>query len=122
MEELSFSFGDSAEMADELLALVLYGRKRATAWAAVKGAQGVAIGSRSIVKDGQGRPRALIETVELRRCRFGEVDESFAYDEGEGDLSLDHWRVAHRAYFTREGTYAEDMEVYCERFTLLKKL
>ena len=122
MEELSFSFGDSPEMADELLALVLEGRKRATAWAAVKGTQGVEVGSRSIVKDGQGRPRAVIETIELTRRRFADVDHSFAHDEGEGDLSLDYWREAHRSYFTREGTYADNMEVYCERFRLLKTL
>jgi uncharacterized protein YhfF len=109
-------------MADELLALVLEGRKRATTWAAVQGTQGVEVGSRSIIKDGQGRPRAVIETIQLTRRCFAEVDESFAQDEGEGDLSLDYWRKAHQVYFTREGTYADNMEVYCERFRLLKTL
>jgi uncharacterized protein YhfF len=33
----TFSFGDSPALADELAALVLAGRKRATCWAAVGG-------------------------------------------------------------------------------------
>ena len=120
MPENSFSFGDSPEMADELLALVLAGRKRATCWAAAQGTQGVEVGARSVVTDGQGKPRAIIETIELTRRRFLDVDESFACDEGEGDRTLDYWRAAYRDYFTREGTYADDMEVYCERFRLIQ--
>ncbi|HSY85523.1 MAG TPA: ASCH domain-containing protein [Verrucomicrobiae bacterium] len=120
MQEYSFSFGDSPEMADELLALVLAGLKRATCWAAAQGTQGVEVGLRSVVTDGQGKRRAVIETIELTRRRFMDVDESFAYDEGEGNRTLDDWRAAHRDYFTREGTYADDMEVYCERFRLIQ--
>jgi hypothetical protein len=55
----SFSFGDSLEFADELLELVLVGKKTATCWAATEGDKGVAIGKRWIVKDGQGRARAI---------------------------------------------------------------
>ena len=67
----SFSFGDSPELADELLALVLAGKKTATCWAAAEGDKGVEVGKRWIVKDGQGRARAILETVELTRRRFG---------------------------------------------------
>ena len=122
MSDQSFSFGDSPEMADELLELVLGGRKTATAWAASQGDKGVTVGSRWIVKDGQGRPRAITETVEITRRRCGDVDASFAYDEGEGDRTLDYWRDAHRRYFMREGTYSGHMEVYCERFRLVAVL
>jgi hypothetical protein len=68
----SFSFGDSPTMANELLALVLEGRKTATAWAAVHGPLGTKVGERMIVKDGQGRPRVVIETTQLMRLRFNE--------------------------------------------------
>ena len=62
MDELdSFSFGDTPELADELLGLVLAGTKTATCWAASEGLKGVEVGKRWIVKDGQGRPRAVIE-------------------------------------------------------------
>ncbi len=116
----SFSFGDSPALADELLELVLIGKKTATCWAASEGDKGVEVGKRWIVKDGQGRPRAVIETVELTRRRFEDVDAAFAYDEGEGDRSLAYWRRAHTKYFTRQGTFSAGMDVYCERFRLIE--
>jgi uncharacterized protein YhfF len=116
----SFAFGDSPALADELLALVLAGKKTATCWAASEGGKGVEIGKRWIVKDGQGRARAVVETVELTRRRFKKVDAAFAFDEGEGDRSLGWWRRAHTNYFTRRGEFAPGMEVYCERFRLVE--
>src|SRR5208282_6055992 len=118
----SFAFGDSPALADELLALVLVGRKTATCWAASEGGKGVEVGKRWIVKDGQGRARAVLETVEVTRRRFEEVDEGFAFDEGEGDRSLAYWRRAHTNYFTRRGDFAPRMELYCERFWLVEVL
>ena len=123
MDELdSFSFGDTPELADELLALVLAGKKTATCWAASEGLKGVQVGKRWIVKDGQGRLRAVIETVEITRRRFEDVDESFAHDEGEGDRTLGWWRWAHAQYFGRRGQFADDMELCCERFRLVEVL
>jgi uncharacterized protein YhfF len=116
----SFSFGDSPELADELLALVLDGKKTATTWAAIEGLKGTEIGKRWIVKDGKGTPRAVIETIELTKRYFSDVDESMAHDEGEGDQTLEYWRGAHTRYFTRLGQFAPDMEVYCERFKLIE--
>jgi uncharacterized protein YhfF len=118
----SFAFGDIPALQDELLELMLIGKKTATCWAASEGDKRVAVGKRWIVKDGQGRPSAILETVELTRRRFGEVDAAFAHDEGEGDRSLDDWRQAHTAYFTRRGEFSPDMELYCERFRLVEIL
>ncbi len=52
---------------------------------------------------------------------FAEVDAAFAFDEGEGDRSLDYWRGAHERFFTRTlpdigKTFNETMPVVCERF------
>ena len=117
MAELeSFAFGDSPELMDELLELVLIGKKTATCWAASEGDKGAAVGKRWIAKDGQGRPSVVLETVELARRRLGEVDAAFAHDEGEGDRSLEYWRQAHTEYFTGRGEFSPDMELYCERF------
>ena len=115
-----FAFGDSPAMADELLDLVLQGRKTATCWAASQGLKGSALGARYVVLDGSGAPRAIIESVELVQRRFGEVDATFAAEEGEGDLSHGHWAVVHRDFFIREGTYAPDMLLWCERFRLVE--
>ena len=123
MAELeSFAFGDSPELANEMLELVLIGKKSATCWAASEGDKGVVVGKRWIVKDGQGRPSAILETVEVTRRRFGEVDAAFAHDEGEGDRTLADWREAHTDYFTRRGEFSPDMELYCERFRLVEVL
>jgi uncharacterized protein YhfF len=123
MAELeSFGFGDSPELMDEMLELVLAGTKTANCWAASEGDKGAAVGERWIAKDGQRRLRVVLETTELTRRRFGEVEAAFAYDEGEDDRTLADWRAAHTAYFTGRGEFSPDMELYCERFRLVEVL
>jgi uncharacterized protein YhfF len=78
----SFAFGDSAELADELLALVLQGKKCATCWGVAEGIKGAELGKCMVVLDGSGRPRAVLRTLKLTQRRFDEVDASFAFDEG----------------------------------------
>jgi uncharacterized protein YhfF len=115
----SFSFGDNPALADELLALVLEGKKRATCWAVSEGLKGAGIGKAMVVRDGAGRPRAVLRTVELTQCRYDEVDAAFAFDEGEGDRSLAYWRDAHQRYFTRLKLFDPKMMLWCERFELV---
>jgi uncharacterized protein YhfF len=115
----SFAFGDSPRMADELLGYVLAGAKTATCWAARDGQQ-THVGKRMVVKDGQGRARAVIETVSLEQMAFDRVPWAFAEAEGEGDVCLEDWRDGHRAYFTRNGGFAPDMMLWCERFRLVE--
>src|SRR5205823_4432561 len=117
----TFSFGDSPALAAELAELVLAGTKTATCWAACEG-QKTEVGKRMVMLDGAGRPAAVIETVELVRRRFDEVDYTFAFDEGEGDRSLEYWRQAHCRYFTRLESFAPDMELWCERFRLVARI
>jgi uncharacterized protein YhfF len=59
-------------------------------------------------------------------CILREVDAQFAYDEGEGDRSLDHWRTAHWEYFSRvlpliAKEPISDMPLVCERFRVVYK-
>lgn len=124
-----FSFGDSPEMADELGELVVRGFKTASAssrWAEDLGIEPRAQpGMVSVVLDGAGRPLCVIEMVEVFERSFLEVDEQFAYDEGEGDRSLAYWREAHREYFSRTlpaevgREFDETMPVVCERFRVV---
>jgi uncharacterized protein YhfF len=114
-----FSFGDNPKLADELANLVLDGKKTATCWAASQGLL-TEVGKRMVMLDGSGRPRAIIETVELAQRRFFEVDAAYAYDEGEGDRTLAFWRNAHEMYFSRLGQFAPDMPLWCERFRVVK--
>ncbi len=117
----SFAFGDSPEMADRLLGFVLSGAKTATCWS-VRDGQQTEVGKRMVVNDGAGQPRAIIETVSLEQLRFNEVGWTFALGEGEGDECLEDWRDGHRAYFTRNGGFAPDMMLWCERFRLVEIL
>ena len=116
-----FSFGDGPELADELAELVLAGKKRATCWAAGEGPR-TRVGRQWVVLDGSGVPIAVIETIELTQRRFDQVDAAFAFEEGKGDRTLASWRRAHRNYFGRQGTFAPDMPLYCERFRLVARL
>ncbi|MEO7672650.1 MAG: ASCH domain-containing protein [Pyrinomonadaceae bacterium] len=78
----------------------------------------------SVVTEIDGKPMCIIQTVEIRDMRFSEVDADFAFNEGEGDQSLDYWRSVHWDYFAREAAengfvFDENSIVCCERFRLL---
>ncbi len=124
----SWQFGYGVEQGDRLLALVLSGPKRATTgslWAyGLEGEAVPCIGDFSVVTDGSGVARCVIQTTSVAIVAFDAVDEQFAYDEGEGDRSLEYWREVHWAYFVRElagmGQVATpDMPVVCERFDVV---
>jgi uncharacterized protein YhfF len=115
----SFAFGDGPRLADELLDLVIRGLKTATCSTEDEPNTSTP-GECWIVLDGRGEPACVIETIEVAYRSFLEVDAAFAYEEGEGDRSLDYWRSAHRTYFGRQGKFREEMMLLCERFRLVE--
>jgi len=123
----SWSFGANEEQADDLLALVLDGTKTATAgalWDYESDNEPLPeAGSLSIILDGRGHPRALIEATAVAVVPFDEVDEEHAYLEGEGDRSLEFWREVHERFFTEVAThdhgFQPDMPVVLERFRVV---
>jgi len=121
-------FGDSQRLADDLLSLVLTGRKRATAELVAdfiaRGDEVPRIGSHWVACDGRGVPRIVIRSTELRLGSFACADAAFAADEGEDDLSLESWRREHRRYWTRVSIaqgrqWSEEDEIVFERFTVV---
>jgi uncharacterized protein YhfF len=126
-----FAFGDSPEMNDRLGRLVFDGPKLATAslLAAYEArCESLPVeNSYSVVLDSHGRPMGTIFTTEVRIRLFNDVDASFAFDEREGDRSLDDWRTAHREFFEREcvvlnvAFYEAAARVVCERFTVFER-
>jgi uncharacterized protein YhfF len=121
-------FGDSVELADELIALVVDGPKRATAGSVAELEHaGDAIpvpGDLWIATDGARRPRALLRTAEIRVGPLSSVDDAFAWDEGEGDRTRADWLDAHTRYFERTlpaiGVgFDPDMATVFERFEVL---
>ncbi len=124
----AWGFGDSPGLKDELLALVLEGKKTGTAslvkenelegWPINK------VGDYNVIIDGRDRPRAVIQTLSVRRCHFDEVDADHAFSEGEDDRSLASFMREHRKYWRRSGerlgfTFSDEMEVILERFRLV---
>jgi uncharacterized protein YhfF len=124
----AWHFGDSPELAHELVELVLQGSKRATtglSWAFERrpGLVPVLHGY-NLLSEFDGTPRCVVRTVSVEVRAFKDVDAQYAWDEGEGDRTLDTWRADHWAYFTRECATlgcepTDDMPVVLERFELL---
>lgn len=90
------------------------------------------VGERTVVIDSWNRPRAVIETTEVRVLRAADVDLQFAVDEGEGFTSVAEWRAAHERFWHSPEMRAEvgdpefrvtdDTLVVAERFRLVERL
>jgi uncharacterized protein YhfF len=118
-------FCDNQSSADALSALALRGVKKATCsllWSYEADGEPVPQpGDFSVITDWAGCPQCVIQTIEVTIQPFDQVDDAFAYDEGEGDRSYKYWHDAHWQVFTREcqsmGKAPETtMPVVCERF------
>ncbi len=98
-------WGDSPQLADELGALIAAGTKTATCSALweyeAEGSPLPETGLKTIVLGGNGHPLCIVETTEVEVRPYNKVDAQFAYEEGEGDRSLEYWREAHRRFFSR---------------------
>ena len=125
---LAEGWGDSAQMADELGALIADGIKTATCSALweyeAEGEPLPETGVKTLVLDGQGNPLCIIETRKVEVKPYARVDALFACDEGEGDRSLEYWREAHWRFFSRTlPTIGKDPTVdmprACERFRVI---
>lgn len=121
-------FGLGEKDAEELSNLVLQGKKTATAslpWEYEDEPEDAPVlGGYSVVTDFAGNPKCVVRTTEIRVLPFSEVDAEFAFNEGEGDQSLDYWREVHWDYFSRRCAAlgkepSLGMPVNCERFELL---
>jgi uncharacterized protein YhfF len=136
------SFGDSPKMATELTELAIAGIKRATASFAPLGAS-LAASPPSLARDygegreptpkpgdfvmilnGEGRPRFIWRTTEVTVEPLSQVDEAFAWDEGEGDRTREWWLAAHRRYFARQASreafeFDDDLLTVFERFEVV---
>ena len=123
----AWSFGATPEQAEELVGLVLAGTKTATAgalWDYEHEHEPLPrVGDLTIILDGAEHPRALIEVTHVDVVPFDAVDAEHARLEGEGDLSLEHWRRVHERFFTDHAThdrgFSADMPVVVERFRVL---
>ena len=82
------------------------------------------VGHLMVVTNWDGEPSSIIEISSVSESRFCDVDEDFAFSEGEGDRSLSYWRRAHWAFFEKECSEmdlfpSEEMELVLERFRVV---
>jgi uncharacterized protein YhfF len=105
------AFGHNRVLADELAGLVVDGIKRAHATLehdfTADNDDLPQPGDHLVVLDGRGRPCAIVRNTHVERRHFDEIDDAFAFEAGEGDLTLRWWLTAHRQDFAeraeREG-------------------
>lgn len=123
----SFSFGVDKRIADELLTLVLNGKKRATCSSYVEYVNnnvGIpSVGDYSIVLDGNGIPKCVIRTAQVTLMKFKDMTFEICSREGE-DATLDSWRVGHIKHFSIllkkfDIEFSEELDIVFEDFELI---
>ena len=124
-----FHFELTETLANELLALVLEGKKRATAsslHAFEANNEAIpAVGDLSVVTDWDGNPRCVIETTAVTILPFKEMTYEICKREGEDD-TLESWQKGHHRFYEEEGKalgyeFSPDMPVVFEDFRLVYK-
>ncbi|MBQ4004815.1 MAG: ASCH domain-containing protein [Firmicutes bacterium] len=128
LEKWHFELTETA--CNELLELVLKGKKRATS-SSLAGylAEGTAVpkeGELSVITDWDGHPRCVIRTTKVRVIPYKDIPFRLARLEGEDD-TLASWRKKHEAFFREEGkslgySFSEDMEVVFEEFEVVETI
>ncbi|WP_426510401.1 ASCH domain-containing protein [Dactylosporangium sp. McL0621] len=104
MDELPIAeFGFPGELRDKLVAAILDGSKTTTTGLLqdfeIDQEPLPVAGRRSAVIDSGGQRVGVIEVVDVRVARLGDVDLRHAVDEGEGDTSVAQWRAGHEQFW-----------------------
>ena len=121
-------YGDSPALSESLLQLIRSGQKRAGTgllWAYQHDGEEIAkVGDVEIVVDHLNEPALVTRITSVDVVAYDQVTAAYAAIEGEGDGSLDYWRKAHWAFFSRECARIgrepdESMPVVCSIFEVL---
>lgn len=126
----AWAFGNSSEMADELLAHVLKGEKTGTSSLhllyelSLEDEKIPEVGSYSVLLDGANQAQAIICTKVVDILPYSQISEVHGYLEGEGDRSLSYWRRVHQPFFEQELeeyglAFSEDMLIVYELFEVV---
>ena len=125
-----FHFELTKELANELLQLVLSGKKRATAsslWSyEIEGESIPKVGDLNIVTDWEGIPQCVIETTAVTIIPFEDITYDICKREGEDD-TLESWRAGHIKFFKGDGDilgyeFSNKMPVIFENFEVVYRI
>ena len=123
----SYYFCADEESANLCADLVLSGDKRATAglkWSyEAEGESLPEVGLLSVITNWDGVPQCIIEVTSVEVMPYNKVSADFAFEEGEGDKSLEFWRRVHWKFFSKECEEigrepTQDMPVVLEQFKI----
>ncbi|RJX25846.1 MAG: ASCH domain-containing protein [Acholeplasma sp.] len=116
--------------ANELLRLVLIGKKKATASSLdsfrLRNEPIPKIGDYNIVTDFSGNPKCVVKTTHVMIKPFKDLTFDIVKREGEDD-SLESWQIGHAKFFKTEGlelgyTFTENMLVVFEDFEVVYQI
>ncbi len=118
--------GNTRKSRDDGARLILDGTKTATATASWEWPEGTLpfVGALSVLFDGRDEARAVVETTAVETLRFGDATEELAQAYGEGERTLDWWRLAIGDYYRRladskREQFDDDTLLYVERIKVL---
>lgn len=123
----SWAFGEAP---DKLAELVVRGIKTATCSAydlyLINNEPLPKAGDYSIILNSNGEAVCIIKTMKVYVTDYNQVSSDHAFKEGEGDRSLEYWRMVHESFLTDElasvnRTFDENIKVVCEEFTVVYK-
>ena len=121
----AWAFGEAP---DKLAELVVQGIKTATCSAydlyQMNNEPLPKAGDYSIILDSREEAVCIIKTRKVYVTEFRKVSEEHAFKEGEGDRSLEYWRMVHINFLTNElaavqKTFDENTKVVCEEFEVV---
>lgn len=124
-----FHFHFEEKWANELLRLVLTGKKAATSSCLgayeVEGRRPPQVGDLSIVTDWEGSPKCIIETKAVTIIPFNKMTFELCSKEGE-DENLESWREGHIRFFSQEAkdmnySFNADMPIVFEEFVVVHR-
>ncbi|WP_412539029.1 ASCH domain-containing protein [Longispora sp. K20-0274] len=121
----TLDLGTAGDLRTRLNALVLLGRKRATAGLLDldyldEAEKPETVGERLVLVDDDGDRVAEIEVTAVELTRLGQVTWEFVEALGEGFGSVADWRREYEEYWAKRGQEVDDQaRVVCVRFRLV---
>lgn len=122
------TIGSTPSGADEGATLILDGIKTATSSAFWDYPDGRIpfVGALSILLDGSGHPRAIVETVRVEIVPFGAIDADFARAYGEGNRTLDWFRAEIGAWYRHAAAraaqdFSDVTPIICEWISVIRR-
>ncbi len=107
---------------NELISLVLFGKKTATSSLYKSDMKLPVIGEESIICYDDETEACIIKTVDYKIMKFNEMTENYAKLEGEGDLSLNYWKNVHYDFFKSiDSTFNDESKILFEIFEVVKR-